>query len=149
MPYEDTNLTLSRFIAAWADAPQLDEPVNSLRWAARNLAVSIYTDRQWGIAQAALQQMASENSIDGILARQRDAMSGIVNSLHRDGAVQKGSGLPSATEIQEAEADLRNHLPRIAEHLPEVEQAADKITADPTKISLQALTVSCGRADRS
>jgi hypothetical protein len=35
--------------------------------------------------------------------------------------------------MQEAEADLRSRLPEIARQLPEVETAADKITADSEK----------------
>jgi hypothetical protein len=36
-------------------------------------------------------------------------------------------------ERREAEADLRRHLPEVAEQLPELERAADEIKADPQK----------------
>lgn len=136
MSGENTGATLNRYIMAWADA-QLDEPARDLQWAAKHLAVATYTDPQWPMVEDAMRRMASGNSIDGILARQREAMVGIYDGLRLERRLyfpdSPSAEGPSEAEMEDAESDLRNRLPEIAERLSEVEQAVDKITADPVK----------------
>jgi hypothetical protein len=43
---------------------------------------------------------------------------------------------PRESELRHAEADLHEHLSEVAEKLPEVEQAADNVMADPEKSRL-------------
>jgi hypothetical protein len=123
----EAGLTLRGVIASMADGRALDEPVGMLQWAARHIAVATYTDPQWETVRTALELMTTGSSIGSILDRQDAAMSAITNN---PGWKVKR---PTASEIQEAEADLRNHLPHIAEVLGEVEQVAYEFTSDTEK----------------
>lgn len=127
-------LALQDVLADAADGlKSLAMPGNALQAAARYLAVATFTDSQWWKVEAALRQMASDASVTAILARQRDAMAGITNTVQSGDANRMRPAHPSAAEIEEAQADFRSHLPEVAERLPEVEEVASKITADPEK----------------
>jgi hypothetical protein len=53
MPSEDHGMTLQGIIANVAGGQQLQEPVNALQLAARNLAAAMYNDPQWEAVQPA------------------------------------------------------------------------------------------------
>jgi hypothetical protein len=152
MSYDDTALTLQAMIADAADGLQLSEPVEALQRVAGNLAVAMH-DLRW-VAQAdLLQQTPSDRGHAlGVGIAGAHGAGGDYDGYghddspngHDNGHDNVGSGssspsqwtgmpLPSATEMQAAEADLRSHLPQIAEQLAEIEKAADAITADPKK----------------
>jgi hypothetical protein len=114
-------------------ASRLPESYAALRDAAKDAAIGLHFDSAaWEAVNRTLRQMASESSVDAILARQQAAMAGISNSLG-----SRGQGLvrdvPTATDMQEAEADLRNRLPEITSDFLDIQATAKKITADPEK----------------
>ncbi len=128
----EANSELARLIANASDTDFTESP-EELRWPARHLLGAMYTDPQWSTVQAVLQEIADENTVDAILDRQHAAMRGIFNSLYRFNRTVSGvqEAGPSQKEMQEAQADLQNHLPEIVRQLPKVEATAEKLTADP------------------
>jgi hypothetical protein len=75
------------------------------------------TDPQCAAVQAELDRLARENSADGILIRQR-AASALIGRHSR----QRQERLQA--ELQQAESDLRDRMPQIAEQLLQVARAA-------------------------
>jgi hypothetical protein len=123
---------LSREIFSGRLPPVGDSP-KVLRAATGQFLTIMYTDPQWDHVSNTLEQLAVDNSIDGILLRTREAMAGIQNSLIQycrtsPGPEQSGS---LETELAQAEADLRERLPEIATKLPQVEKATEDIVANP------------------
>jgi hypothetical protein len=115
---------LQDFIVSLADGQTLDEPVHLLQWAARYLALMTSTQAQWAEAQSALERLTAGKGADRILARQKTVVS----------AVASAPGWkvvrPTASEMAQAEADFRSHLPQIAEQRSEIEQVAGTIKSD-------------------
>jgi hypothetical protein len=157
MPYQYRGMTLQGIIADVAGGQQLREPVKALQRAARNLAAGMYNDPQWEAVQIALPPTAYDNILAGVttganlVSRALDFLLAATTvgsnwSLHRIVAPRLGwppreseafMGMeetrPSKSDLRAAEAGLRSHLPQIAEHLADIEQAADEITADRRK----------------
>lgn len=75
--------------------------------------------------RAALEQMARDNSVRSILARQRETMAFI--------AAQGLRPVPATQELYAAEAALRRQLPTTPEQAAEVQQAASEVTANLRK----------------
>jgi hypothetical protein len=153
---DDPELTLLGVIVDAVDGLQLSEPVEALQRVAGNLVVAMHNDLWRDVQADVLQQMPSAAS--GAIAgghhhggdsdsyRHHDSPNGHDHSPngHHNGhdsvssesswpSQRRGMPLPSAIEMQAAEADLRSHLAQIAAQLAEIEKAADEITADPKK----------------
>lgn len=84
--------------------------------------------------KATLDQLAAQNSPAGILARQQDTLARIAASF---GSNLHPLPVPTPQELSDAEADLRARvLPEAPEE--ELQQAVEKIPADPEKLKLAA-----------
>jgi hypothetical protein len=139
-------MTLQGIIADVAGGQQLHEPVKALQRAARNLAAAMYSDPQWEAVQAALPPTAYDNILAGVTTG-ANLVSRVLDTLLAAATVGRRWPLPreseafmgmeqtrpSRSDLRIAEAGLRSHLPQIAEHLADVEQGADEITADRRK----------------
>lgn len=134
--------SLTRIITS-APGRELAETPGALRLAAMDLLSAINTDPEGAALRAALRQTANQSPAKTIPTAQRQQRHEMVRiffallSAVGAGATIGRSGhegvrdSPSTKEMQEAEADLRSHLPEIARKLPEVETAAEKILRDP------------------
>jgi hypothetical protein len=91
----------------------------------QKIAQRVVSGMEWAGVRAALEQMARDNSVNGILARQRVTMAAI--------AARNRPDVPTSQELYEAEAALSRHLPTTPEQAAEVEQAASDLTANPEK----------------
>jgi hypothetical protein len=109
-----------------ADEPGLSHmDVGAVQKIAQQLMSEVENSPEWAGVWATLQQMARDNSVNGILARQQVRMAAIAVRNRRD--------VPTSRELYEAEAALRCRLPTTPEQAAEVEQAALDLTADPEK----------------
>jgi hypothetical protein len=79
--------------------------------------------------QPILSQIAEMNSVSGILARQREALASIAASF-------RPLPVPTAQELWEAEAALREKLPETPAQVKRVEQISETIAADPRQREL-------------
>jgi hypothetical protein len=125
---------LAAFFASVLNRKQ-EESYSALRDAARDLAIAVHTDSAaWSAVNVTLRQIAAENAVDAILARQSSAMAGISNSFRLSNwRILDAPDRLSEKEMQEAEADLRDHIPDITSKLSEIEERAKEISADPEK----------------
>lgn len=134
----ETELSLARIITN-ARYSTLEEPSSSLRRAARDLQVAIKNRApEWAAAQATLRQTTDQNKVNATSGRRRFWGVGFlaevaVATLTAVLAEEVTKARKAADGLEEAEADLRRQLPKIASQLPQIETAADKITADPGK----------------
>jgi hypothetical protein len=114
---------------------------------------SLYTDAHWDVVERELERLASDNSIDSILERQREALAGIRNrvdfkDLKRLTRSARPQELPAEDakellerdaaersltyELQEAAAEYEASEAELAEQLPRAAQEAAQIPADST-----------------
>jgi hypothetical protein len=145
MPCEDGGLALQGIIADVSGGQHLHETAKTLQRAARNLAAAMYDYPQWEVVRTALPPAARENIFDAattdasFFSFVRDVFlsAAVVSRWPPPTGSEAVMGIqptrPSTFEMRVAEAGLRSHLPYIAEHLADVGQAADEITADPGK----------------
>lgn len=65
-------------------AAQHQQPPEDLGSVASTFLGTLYTAPDWFVVQQELEQLSSDNSMEGILRRQEDALLGIANSYRRE-----------------------------------------------------------------
>lgn len=119
----------------------------------------LYTDPQWGVVQQELKHIARDNSIDGILQRQEEALLGIRNTASRTepdpefiAAVwekRMDAERSLAAELRAAEADLMANVSELAEQFPEIVEAAQLIVQEAPIVKAASRIAERARAELS
>jgi hypothetical protein len=134
-------------------AERVEKPPKDLGSLASTFLATLYSDRQWTEVQSVLEQLARDNSIQGVLRRQEEALLGIVNRRSVEPpdwaeaiAVSKArreAQQSLAAELQAAEEHLRATAAQLAEQLAEVAEETQEDSevapaAEPIKRAIES-----------
>jgi hypothetical protein len=121
-------------------AAQRSQPPKDLGQVASTFLGTLYTDIDWNVVQRELERLARDNSIEGILERQHEALLGVRNIARwevpdpADVAAlrhaRKASEASLAEELQTTETEFHAHVDEITDQLPEAAKAAEGTPED-------------------
>jgi hypothetical protein len=141
-------------------AAQHQQPPEDLGSVASTFLGTLYTAPDWSVVQQELEQLSRDNSIQGILRRQEEALLGIANSFRKEApdpaeiaAIQKAredAQRSLAAELEAAEGAFCARVAEITAQLPEVAEAAEKTPQDsPVAQAAARIARIVGHADLS